>query len=1208
MKFKSLVSAFVACAAAVVSFTSRATALPDGYIPVEYIESTGVEAIDTGIKVQDHIEVEVDYAYTTLDAASYMVAGLPSTENNGDRLYLVSVYKNSSNVCTWRISVGNKIDATGSKTALGSPVAGTRYVVKAGVEGNKVDLQVTNDNIPNRYSYEFPDKLAGKNTTTTLGLFASHGTSATQPYSSFTKAKLYRCSIWVGGKLERYFVPCYKGSDIGVYDTVKGSFYKSAPKTSSFTKKGPEVKLQSIEVNVTSSEAEGPADLEKGHFTPALGVISQLPSLDPIVFTAPEEFVSSVAGRKGTVTGGTLYEIDGDTATVVATTETTTLSYTSTGLPLQMVWTATYSDGYIGKEFYADPVNGSDDNDGSEGAPFLTLKKAHTVATNYITSASGKAVIHLAEGRFDQSTRIQLIAGESIIGAGADKTFINETPNTSNTSSSTYAFQLVGADSLLSSLCVTGFVGGIAKTIWVVDGVVEHCRSAYNTAKGNSSNGRGIYIEGGTVQDSEFDHNTAPDMYTQGAGAWIGGGTLTRCDIHDNTGKDLRSCFGNGLYMNGGTVSRCRIYSNGVDKGATTDSNGGVWIEKGTLHNSLVYGNFGGTATLGGGIHNKGGNVRYCTIYNNKASGDTTGASGYTQTSGGNCRNTIIFGNFKPGAAVSGGTFTDNLLDAAVSGYADGNYVATEVGFADAANADFHIVRAASPAVGKAAPMSSYPTDFEGTTRDPEKPTIGAYEYVAGSEAFGAEIRILKPEYRAGDAPSVELVVTGVSEDEQSNLEISWFLDGAEVPAAANLKEPTFEGVALGRHTVKAVATYKGETKTDEKADAFAVLPTKVYVNKTGSGTFPYASFETGTDNITEALSALWKSNDETTTVEVDEGEYDLGSPVVVQYAVAIVGQDKEQTILKGRAMSARLLTLDDAKARLEGVTVSDAVSQGALHVKDGTVDNCRIVNCTTGEAEMGAGAKMDGGKILNSEFDGCVVASYKAKGGGLAILGKTALVSNCVFTACQASAGTREPENHGGGAIYAQNGTVTHCKIVNCSEDASHRGQGTAVWSVNGTGDTSNFTLRNCLIAGCRSFNTEVIVLKAGTMENCTVADNTMPTGVAAVNCGGTVRNCVVWNGCTDIAVNGGSVSYSCYSNATEGEDGNTASDPKFRGVKHGEYKISSKSKAFRAGTVRSWMTGATDILGNPRLTDDKVDMGCYQVGFDPGLMIMIW
>ena len=71
---------------------------------------------------------------------------------------------------------------------------------------------------------------------------------------------------------------------------------------------------------------------------------------------------------------------------------------------------------------------------------------------------------------------------------------------------------------------------------------------------------------------------------------------------------------------------------------------------------------------------------------------------------------------------------------------------------------------------------------------------------------------------------------------------------------------------------------------------------------------------------------------------------------------------------------------------------------------------------------------------------------------------------------------------------------------------------------------------------------------------------------------------------------------------------DGNTAKDPKFRGGKNrGLGVISSKGSCFRTGAVQPWMDGATDFRGNPRLTDGKVDIGCYQVGFDPGMMLLV-
>ena len=100
-----------------------------------------------------------------------------------------------------------------------------------------------------------------------------------------------------------------------------------------------------------------------------------------------------------------------------------------------------------------------------------------------------------------------------------------------------------------------------------------------------------------------------------------------------------------------------------------------------------------------------------------------------------------------------------------------------------------------------------------------------------------------------------------------------------------------------------------------------------------------------------------------------------------------------------------------------------------------------------------------------------------------------------------------------------------------------------------------------------------------------CSVAEEIVRTGETAANIG-----------------------YCCWAEAEEGVDGNTAKDPKFRGGKNkGQGVISSYGSCFRTGMALDWMDGATDLRGNPRLTDGQVDIGCYQVGFDPGLMLLV-
>ena len=84
--------------------------------------------------------------------------------------------------------------------------------------------------------------------------------------------------------------------------------------------------------------------------------------------------------------------------------------------------------------------------------------------------------------------------------------------------------------------------------------------------------------------------------------------------------------------------------------------------------------------------------------------------------------------------------------------------------------------------------------------------------------------------------------------------------------------------------------------------------------------------------------------------------------------------------------------------------------------------------------------------------------------------------------------------------------------------------------------------------------------------------------------------------------------IGYCCWPMAEEGVDGNTAGNPKFRvGKNRGQGVISSYGSCFRTGIVLDWMDDATDLRGNPRLTNAAVDMGCYQVGVDPGMMLLV-
>ena len=214
--------------------------------------------------------------------------------------------------------------------------------------------------------------------------------------------------------------------------------------------------------------------------------------------------------------------------------------------------------------------------------------------------------------------------------------------------------------------------------------------------------------------------------------------------------------------------------------------------------------------------------------------------------------------------------------------------------------------------------------------------------------------------------------------------------------------------------------------------------------------------------------------------------------------------------------------------------------------------------------------------------------------------------------------------DNEGGAVICAianndcvPNLTLTNCRIVgNRISDcdgalvaASHQpvtvvntliagnvgGRGVCV-----TEGSSGSLFRNCAVSG-------------------NVAANAVNAGIVATSgkYGLTVVNCVFWGN----RGNGGegsanaefvpgetvpAVRNCCWPEATR-ENGNTPDDPKLRTVKRYRYYPSPTGSCYETGDATGWTDADVDLAGNPRLRDEKVDIGCYQAVPLPGLMLML-
>ena len=185
----------------------------------------------------------------------------------------------------------------------------------------------------------------------------------------------------------------------------------------------------------------------------------------------------------------------------------------------------------------------------------------------------------------------------------------------------------------------------------------------------------------------------------------------------------------------------------------------------------------------------------------------------------------------------------------------------------------------------------------------------------------------------------------------------------------------------------------------------------------------------------------------------------------------------------------------------------------------------------------------------------------------------------------------------------------------------------------------TGNAILRNSLVRGNYADSATtgrkggLVALRGNAvMENCTITGNTnRQYSVVTALGGGTIRNCIIWGNECGTASGDGSpywpafapytvnnavytlsdagvtfFDYNCVStNAFGAHD--VVGDPGFATKSNAvPYSLSSSSRCVNAGLKQDWMTGAQDLVGNPRLLG-RPDMGCYESQTSPALILMI-
>jgi len=232
--------------------------------------------------------------------------------------------------------------------------------------------------------------------------------------------------------------------------------------------------------------------------------------------------------------------------------------------------------------------------------------------------------------------------------------------------------------------------------------------------------------------------------------------------------------------------------------------------------------------------------------------------------------------------------------------------------------------------------------------------------------------------------------------------------------------------------------------------------------------------------------------------------------------------------------------------------------------------------------------------------------------------------VTDCEFSGNDSTAG------NGGSTVYVPTGAptspsmaMTNCRITN--NRIAKTGGAMAIngyfWGTNvlvsgniGVGSDSKYGLRGVAVAGSSSFE----------FVNCTVTDNESPTSVnggisvgSYDKAGKTIKNCVFWgnrgiggegstNAVFDATARVPVITSCCWPEAPA-TDGCTAADPQLRTHGRRKYYPRLTGSCFNAGANEAWMETAKDLDGNDRILYDRVDIGCFEIPHDPGLMLLV-
>ena len=281
--------AFLAVGSACLPMTSMAD-LPTGYFPLEYIEGTGTQWIDTDYLATPTTRTRIDFQLTAKTGTTPHILGVEKTASGGGLIY--SLYQNGNG--QWASAFKND---SGDWTTTGKATDTVRHLFDFNyANAGKRYLSIDNGTLYAAALKNSPTKTASY----TLALGA---TSTATGMEKASMHRIYSCQMYEGDNLVRDFVPAVRMSDhaAGLYDMVGNLFYESAGANAYVA--GPPIADYLLDISAVPSEYGNP--------TPSYAAETLLNGGDALQVSCPAAYTNAITPVIATCTGWKLYDHSG---------------------------------------------------------------------------------------------------------------------------------------------------------------------------------------------------------------------------------------------------------------------------------------------------------------------------------------------------------------------------------------------------------------------------------------------------------------------------------------------------------------------------------------------------------------------------------------------------------------------------------------------------------------------------------------------------------------------------------------------------------------------------------------------------------------------------------------------------------------------------------------------------------------------------------